>query len=212
MSNSLQSVTLQTAVLLQVKEFAAATRQFSVHDITREIRNKVNSGSLEIPEVEVAGGTIRFDIPHVKVKALFDELWQSGVFSPEFSLNRHFNGVYYEYTPNPTSATVTSPAPATSFSVAQTPIVAAPTIPAPTAVANGQSVSKAVVVERIKQYLTNCAGRSFRPSLKQVQSAIKRGDASTGWSCDDLSNIIENDLGFNVVADPDTVSASQVIV
>ena len=211
---SLQAVTLQTAVQMQVKEFAAVNRVFSVHDITTEIRQKVNSGALEIPETEVPnGGQVRFNIPHPTVKGLFDEMWRNGVFTPDFSLNRNFNGTYFEYTPQVTTPVVSAapfgtvaPAPVASFSVSQ-PAVVAPTVTATTSV-----VTKKTIVERISLYLTNCGNRSFRPTLKQVQSAIKRGDVSTGWSCEDIKTIVENDLGFSVVADPNLVSASQVVV
>lgn len=193
-SSTLQSVTLQTAVLMQVKEFAAANIAFSVHDITREVRSKVNSGALEIPEVEVAGASFRFDIPHTKVKALFNELWETGVFDPDFALDRQFNGTYFEFTPKAVSATPTT-VPVTvnsAVNVAQPPIV-------PPTTATNQN-DKTAIKARIQLYLINCAARTIRPTLKQVQSAIKRGNVSTGYSCDELKDIIENDFGYSVVS------------
>src|ERR1035441_7849921 len=108
------SVTLQSAVLMQVKAFAQNNTPFSVHDITRTIRQKTSQGELEIPEVEVQGASFRFDIPHPKVKALFDELWTSGVFDPDFSLSRKFNGMYFEYTPTSGNDPYTSTIPTTT--------------------------------------------------------------------------------------------------
>lgn len=198
--NSTQTVTLQTAVLMQVKEFATNNQKFSVHDITRTVRQKANNGELEIPEVEVAGASFRFDIPHAKVKALFDELWRTGVFDPDFTLNRNFTGMFFEYTPAPVSSANSVSAP--SFTVAQ------PSVNAPAT--SGTKVNKSQVTERIKKYLTNCINRNFRPTLKQVQSAIKRGSESTGWSCGDIEDIISSDLGYNIVTDPNYASASQV--
>jgi len=199
MSNqSLQSVTLQTAVLMQVKEFAATSRAFSVHDITREVRQKVNQGVLEIPEVEVSGASFRFDIPHTKVKALFDELWHTGVFAPDFALNRNFNGMYFEYTPSPVSTVQVS-----SFTVSQPPV-------STTTSTNPSSAVTADVGGRIASYLKNCESRNFRPTLKQVQSAIKR-DVSTGLSCEQIQDYIEG-LGYDVTTDPEVLSASQVVL
>lgn len=202
MSNQCQTVTLQTAVQLQVKEFAANNKPFSVHDITREVRQKTANGVLEIPEVEVSGASIRFDIPHTKVKALFDEMWRAGVFDPDFSLNRQFvKGMYFEYTPSLVTPFAAS-APAPSFSVAQpTQTYAAPKVTFP---------ANKSVEDRILNYLANCEARSFQPTLKQVQSAIKR-DVSTGWSCEKIQDYIEG-AGYKVVADPDYVSASQVVL
>ena len=212
------SVTLQTAVLLQVKEFAEKSQPFSAHDVTVNIRNKTSQGDLEIPEVEVQGASFRFDIPHAKVKGIFDELWRTGVFDPILTLNRNFNGTYFEYTPTLTS----QPAPVTAFATNANNVGQnwGATSPAPTATvkptvqttgtAAASAVPDSVVRERIKTYLENCKNRCFRPTLKQVQSAIKR-DVSTGWSCEKIQDYIEG-LGFTVVPDPDYVSASQVVL
>jgi hypothetical protein len=192
---------------MQVKEFAAAGQTFSVHDITRTVREKVNNALLEIPEVEASGASFRFDIPHAKVKALFEELWRTGIFNPDFTLTRKFNSQYFEYTPVPTTAaTVTPSVPSYTVSPSTTPATTTATAAPSTSVSNDGSVES-----RVQQYLTNCASRNFRPTLKQVQSAIKRGDVSTGWSCDSLKTVIEG-FGYTVVADPDSVSASQVVL
>lgn len=205
MCNQVPSVTLQTAVLMQVKEFANQNQQFSVFDITRTLREKTAQGDLEIPEVEVSGASFRFDIPHAKVKALFDELWRTGVFDPDFTLSRNFNGVYFEYTPsavNQSYAGVSvTPAPATP---APTP---APSTPAPVATNSTLPVD---IQSRVAVYLLNCKNRNFRPTLKQVQSAIKRGDASTGFSCDVLKSYITTSLGYSVIDDPEALSRAQV--
>lgn len=211
-AKNVPSVTLQTAVLMQVKDFANAQQTFSVFDITRTIREKTGNGDIEIPEVEVSGASFRFDIPHAKVKAIFDELWRTGVFDPLFTLNRNFNGTYFEYTPQIAGNVSATPAPVPTFAVTPSaPVLSVSTAPTTTATSSGKP-SRSDVTPRVKLYLDNCASRNFRPTLKQVQSAIKRGDVSTGWTCDELSDLIENDLGFNVVPDPDYVSASQVEV
>lgn len=201
MCNQLQSVTLQTAVLMQATEFARNNQPFSVHDITREIRSKVNNDILEIPEVEVSGASFRFDIPHSKVKALFDELWRTGVFNPDFTLSRNFNGMFYQYIPSLVAVPCAAPTAATpqvNFGNAVSQV-------APTTDTTSVKV-------RIKNYLTNCQKKNFRPTLKQVQSAIKRKNESTGWSCDAIKDIITNDLGSCVVDNPNSLSAAKVII
>jgi hypothetical protein len=102
---------------------------------------------------------------------------------------------------------LTPSVPSYTVSPSTTPATTTATNVAPTTtVSNDGSVES-----RVQQYLTNCAARNFRPTLKQVQSAIKRGDVSTGWSCDSLKTVIEG-FGYTVVADPDSVSASQVVL
>lgn len=207
MCQQVQSVTLQTAVLLQVKEFAQENKTFSVHDITSSIRNKAASGELEIPEVEISGASFRFDIPHAKVKALFDELWRTGVFDPDFTLTRKFNNMYFEYTPQPIAGFVTQ--------ATQTGNVATQTssTPSPSLVKSlTTTYVTATNVERIKTYLNNCAAKNFRPTIRNVQSAIKRNDAISIPSCDEIKNYIEKVLGYVIVDNPESVSKAQVTV
>ena len=202
MCNQVQSVTLQTAILMQVQAFAKNNQSFSVHDITRTIREKTAQGELEIPEVEVSGASFRFDIPHAKVKELFDELRRTGVFDPEFSLARQLvGGMYFEYTPQLITGGNVS---------AQTPAPVTP-VPTPVNVPVALSVTPVTndITTRVQQYLTNCAARNFRPTLKNTQSAIKRGAVSTGVSCEDLKTIIQG-LGYTVVDDPESISRAQV--
>lgn len=210
------SVTLQTAVLMVVKEFAKNNQQFSIFDITNSIRHKTSQGELEIPEVEVQGASFRFDIPHVKVKQLFNELQDTGIFDPDFSLTRQFNGTFNVFTPSPIN--VSAPAPVVPAPSQVTPPVPAPANVAVTSATSLQSnlylggkEATSVVMNRVEKYLMNCKARNFRPTLKQIQSAIKRNDVSTGWSCEELKQLVVHDLGYAVVSIPDMVSICQVI-
>ena len=206
---SKSSVTLQTAVLEQVKEFANQNIVFSVFDITKAIRNKTASGQLEIPEVEVTGRSYRFDISHAKVKSLFIELLNTGVFDPDFGLNSKFNGTYFEYSPYQVSANVpVTPVTPTTPAVTSAPVAPVSTVQTSTPVVKVKA-TEAEVTARVNKYLDNCAARFCQPTLKQVQSAIKRGNVSTGWTYQELQSLIENTLGFEIVEDK---SSSQVIV
>jgi hypothetical protein len=210
---------------MQVKEFAQNSQQFSVHDITSALRNKTAQGDLEIPEVEVQGASFRFDIQHVKVKALFDELWRTGVFDPDFSLSRQFNGMYFQYTPSlvgggAVAGISVAPQVALSAGPAVAPVASATnannvgqnwgnTTPVVQATVLHGKPTEVVIGDRVRIYLDNCVIRNFRPTLKQVQSAIKR-DFSTGWSCDDLKALVQK-IGYTVVDNPDNVSKAQVV-
>ena len=72
--------------------------------------------------------------------------------------------------------------------------------------------SRSEISTRIQLYLDHCKTNNFRPTLKQVQSAIKRGNKSTGYTCEEIKDIVKNDLSIAVVDDPDYLSASQVAV
>jgi hypothetical protein len=212
MCQQVQSVSLQTAVLGQVHEFAQNNQSFSVHDITRTLREKTSKGELEIPEVEVSGSSFRFEISHKKVKALFDELYRTGVFDPDITFSRTFNGMYFDYAPtlvssvgqyNPTPAPAVTP-------VVVPPIVTPSVAPVPVAAPVTTTTIPADITARVAQYLTNCVNRNFRPNLKKIQSAIKRGDVSTGVSCETLKALVQS-MGYTVVDDPDALSNAQVI-
>jgi hypothetical protein len=203
------SVTLQTAVILAVKNFGTNGQTFSIHDITKAIRNQCNNGELEIPEVEITGGgQYRFEVEHTKVKALFLDLFNSGAFDNDFALLEEFNRAngFRTYTPQTQVNTPTSPVPVVGTAPITTPVV---TISAPTA-----STTKSIDSEvqgRIQKYLDNCKNRNFRPSLRHVQSAIKRGDHSTGYSVEDLRDFIQG-LGYQFSMNPDSLAKYQVVV
>jgi hypothetical protein len=203
MNQNVPSVTLQTAVLMQVKEFAAISKPFSIHDVTRAIRSKTSQGEVEIPEVEVAGASFRFDIPHSKVKGIFDELWRTGVFDPTFTLDRQFTGMFYEYTPQSTGVSAPSVTFAAPVSVPTTNSTVT-TPPAPS------KTSASEIAARVKLYLLNCTNRNFRPTIRNVQSAIKRNDCVVIPSCENLKDCIES-LGYIMVVNPNSVSKSQVV-
>lgn len=208
--NTVPSMTLQSAVLDQVVQFANVSRMFSIHDVTTAIRRRVSQGEIEIPETEVHGASFRNDIPHSKVKELFNDLFATGTFDPVCTLNRKFNGTYFEFTPTLVASTTPAPtnvAATTTANVATvTPVTASPAV-----ITGAAPMSDDAVKARIRTYLNNCVTRNFRPTLKQVQSAIKRTN-STGWTCSRIADYIEQDLGYTIVADPDFISASQVVI
>ena len=194
---NVQSVTLQTAILMEVKEFSLTNTPFSVHDITQNIRRKTMDGTLEIPEVEVVGASIRFNIPHANVKSIFDEMWRNGTFDPFLTLSRNFTGKYFRYAPTPvsTQSSQTSTQP-TQQSIPQVPCTFAP---ASTTVQNNTDnivkADKNTVTQRIKQYLEYCKSAYVTPTMKKIQSSIK----CNGWTCRDISYIVSNDLNKTVV-------------
>jgi len=66
------------------------------------------------------------------------------------------------------------------------------------------------IKQRVREYLRNCTNRNYRPSLKHVQSAIKRGNKSTGVGSDELLNYITTTLNYQVTAGGD-IKHTQII-
>lgn len=182
MSN--KSVTLQTAILTTVTEFSRTGQKFSAHDITQSIRKQCNVGNMEIPEVEALSGadSHRFHIDHVKVRDAFLQMYDTGIFDSGFSISRNHNGRYYEYVFANTSV--------------NTPLVA--TVPTPQTYQPTTSNVNSSILDRVKLYLSNCQNRNFSPTIKHVQSAIKRGNKSTGIRRNQLIAVISG-LGYHNV-------------
>lgn len=193
MYNQPQSVTLQTAIIIVVKELSVRMSSFSATDITTAIRNKCINGELEIPELEVTtfySDDLRYDIRHSVVNGIFKDLWKTGVFNPEFILNREISksGEYYIYTPLQIN-NVTNPIPVPANVICNSISALRASV---------DELSRSDATERIRKYLNNCQIRKFHPTLRQVQSAIKRNNVSTGWSCDEIGDIICNCLGYDI--------------
>lgn len=95
-----QTVTLQTAVIMVVKDFVNDDKSFSIHDITVGIRERCNKGLLEISEIETSDpfASFRFNVEHSVVRSLFNEMWDRGVFSGQTPILDHrHNGRYWEF-------------------------------------------------------------------------------------------------------------------
>jgi hypothetical protein len=101
--------------------------------------------------------------------------------------------VFSAYTPT----TPTTPAPiATSYASVPTPTVNLPvpvTVnPASTVVLNDSEIRR-----RVSMYLDHCTKVGLSPTLKNIQSAIKRGNKSTGLSYREIANVVSS-LGHKV--------------
>jgi hypothetical protein len=193
MCNQNKTVTLQNAVLLTVQEFAAANKTFSIHDITQTLREKTSNNELEIPETAVVGQSFNFEIRADKVKEIFLDLWQTGVFTPDFSLNRQYNGTYFEYTPTPVAPLVQS-APTTAIASSS-----------PTVTATSPSVNRAdkqTVSDKIEEYLENHRGQSV--TVEKIRAAIK----CNGWTCNEIQDIVANFVGSLLNRNPQHPSKS----
>ncbi len=207
-NQNIPSVNLQTAVLMQVQEFVNSGQVFSRYDITKALRQKCNDGLLEIPEVENVDGNPRFDIRKNAVDAIFDQLYQNCLANGLPPLTYTYNQVLgyrvfsadltaVQPTPVPTATPASfpsaAPLPATlsNSSVAPTQVVSVPVTTAT------NMPDAAELNRRIGLYMNNCQRIGKVPTLRQIQSAIKRGGKSTGLSRRECRNIAVS-LGYAV--------------
>lgn len=198
--------TLEAAVLEQVQEFCDAEQAFSAYDITLALREKVNSGKMEIPEVEDPNhsANFRYNIQHNQVRNAFQALWSDSSLP---RLNRSFNGSYFVYSPQTGASQQSVVQQTTPVSATPTPA----TTPTQLTSVNTSPVNTTdtEVMRRFKVYVANCRTTGKRPTLKEVQSAVKRGSLSTGVSCEQLNNFASK-LGFKVVSYSSNLSEAYV--
>lgn len=207
-----EKTNLQLAVLEVVRELVRRNNPFSIHDVTVFIRKACNSGLLEVsdcvdtdPDAEY-----EFNIEHARVREAFNELWSRGVLTGDIpTLTRNHNGRFWEFSGlnkdvdlknDPTGANppltplpTTDPNCRTNTTVQDISGYSLNDVKVKVSNNTVQQPVDDVVKNRIKNYLTNYRG-SYPPSAKMVQSAIKRGNKSTGLSCEEIRKI-SSDLG-----------------
>lgn len=199
------SVNLQTAVLMQVQEFVNSGQAFSRYDITKALRQKCNDGLLDIPEVEDTnpGVTNRYNVRKQAVDDIFEQLFSNCLANGLPPLTYTFNqaGGYRVFAADP-NAVQAVPQPAVyASSPAVAPTVTLPSvnpnqvtsIPASTSV----TLSDPEIRRRVGLYMDHCGKVGITPTLKNIQSAIKRGNKSTGLSYREIANVATS-LGYKV--------------
>lgn len=169
---------ISSAVILVVKQFTDDNKPFSIHDITKEIRNKCNFGLWRIPCTYDPDEDFN-NIQHTEVKHQFQNLLDLNIFSfMGLNLTVQFNGHYRIFEHWPLPKIVQGTFLQQSDSEIKQPITVT------------LIDDELEIVRRIKTYLNNNHYYG-RPTLKMIQSAIKRGNRSTGVSTSMIKCLID---------------------
>jgi hypothetical protein len=171
---------LEDAILDQVDEFVADGKSFSIWDITKSLRDHANNGDISISGCEVDGRSYNYEVSHDKVKQLFEEMLADGCVGRLTVLTATNQG-YRIFTPYAPSSGV----------VINSPNYA----PYPYS-SSGTAIDDAEAERRIDIYLNGCQQRNQKPTLKQIQCAIKRGGHASGLTVRQIDDIVEN-LGYS---------------
>ncbi len=164
----MNTISLNTAVLVAIQSLVASQKSFSAHDVTKKIRELSNSGQFSIANADTQelDGVEYEVIEHSDVRSIVEELWVSGVC--EYSgLARKFNGQFYEY------FLEDKPRVSVTAGVAQ-----------PSPVSPAGYSPKIPVIQKIEDYIHNRGSAS----LKQVQSRLK----GLNLTCQDIGKIIQS--------------------
>lgn len=189
----MQTQSLSNAVKDQVLEFINSGQSFSKYDITKALRQKCNDNLLEIPECLNPDSTNQFLylIQKKDVDQIFEQLIANcslnGLPELETDFQRAPNGVPYRVF-------------FVNQSASQVPTgnvyASAPTLGATATKVSASAITNPEIIRRINLFMTRCTQRGIVPTLKQIQSAIKR-KKSTGLSYGEISQVAKS-LGFNV--------------
>ena len=189
---------ISVAILSQVQEFANNNVTFSIHDITRALRQKTQSGAISIPEFATPIGQYSHNIPHDVIKTTFMELLNDSIFTEvNINLDRNSNGVYFEFKPSfiQPNAPIPTPVvnvPTTALNtlvnsvINQVPSVNSTSNVQPAIGGIARRINQGIVENKIGVFTSNHAGQQV--TIEQIRAAIK----CNGWTCIDIQNVLKN--------------------
>ena len=190
----MRTLSLTAAVIYTVGDFKKQQANFSAYDATKKIRDEVNAGELVIPNSESgqdANGEPVQLVSHNDVKSVVTALYENGLM-PDYRKEYNRDGGYYEYIYDSvklaTPQTVNSNVIPVNFS------------------SSTQKLYPANVATKIGSYVRNKFSKGERPSLKSIQSRLRR-DASL--TCREIAPIVKT-LGYFLLENPYVFSQSLV--
>lgn len=191
---------LEQAVVLILQDFVAATKSFSAHEVTVELRNRINKGDYEIiglPKITHPSGTGETqNVGHSEVRNIVHEEVDNYVsehYNPVRKSGAKGHYVSYEYqAPGTTpvmSTASTGPTAAVLAPAIGTPVVVAP-IPSarvvPSSVLKAHKPFGPTEEARCLTYVVNRQSEGLNPTLKAIQSRLKDIDVT----CDHLATFL----------------------
>lgn len=203
MNTQVETLNLREAVVAQILAFVNANQPFSRYDITTALRNRVNSGNLEIPDVKTSGGSVKFWVQKTDVDSIFEDVYANPsaynvpALTFTFKSGQGYRTFEAASPSSPTIPTVQMASTQVAGGYVSTPVSVTP--PASTSVIPPSSspLNDSEIRRRVDTYLKRCQASGTTPTLKQIQSAIKRGNKSTGLSYGEIRNVASS-LGYRL--------------
>ncbi len=175
----MKTVLFHTAVVLAIVEIRAKQPNgFSVHDVTKYLRNQVNNFEIALSDgtTEDVDGVDTYRIEHNDVKAIFNELFENGAL---VGLDRRHARGHFEYFNVPSAPAIVSLKATPSLSTAIQTTIARNTVAGP-------------AEKQLRAYLDNHSAGS-QVTLKQLQSRFK----GIHLTCKDYALLVES-FGYSV--------------
>lgn len=217
--NSVNVVSLQTAVEVEIQESYNTGVEFSAWSLCQSIRNKVNSGKLTLNDrpAETIGGNVTFNVPTDEVRRICAERFRNNLmtgFSRSYKTNPTNGLTYTVYVPNnpspvTTPSTVSADPNVVSVAKSDGTNISDPSVKTCFVIQNPNIVSPTPVQatkvdDRVKSYVSSKLSAGINPTFKEIQSSLK----VAGILCSDLVVIVKR-LGYNVVQTGNGVSQWQ---
>jgi hypothetical protein len=175
-----QNLHLVTAILARIAHFHALKLNFSGHDITKSLREKVAAGEYalrDVTETDTFDNQVLPVIDHSKVRDVVKELFELDLV-PNYKPKNHYDSatgrsyVLYEYDKPP--APVTAPASAAQNFVALQNVAVANQTPITTATQKAPlKQPDAAMWKKFEDYLDAQFNAGKRPTMKSAQSRLK---------------------------------------
>lgn len=155
--------TLNQAVTDVVQDFVNQAKSFSVHDVTKRVRELVNNFEIDLIGMPASTEGYPCHVDHNAVKNEFNAMFNSGLWT----LQKNWNGSHFVYSKgSPTATNVSSPSVSVSPTLSQ------------------------ALRDHAVNYVKAKLAAGVTPSLKQVQSTLKR---VAKVKCVDLATLLSGE-------------------
>jgi hypothetical protein len=178
-----KNIRFAVAIFVVVQELRGQKAWFSIHDVTKRLRELVNSKQWAIKDfpMEVINGEETYNIDHQDVRDAFDELIDNGIIT---GLTMHFNGTFREFSNQKKPCTFMGQ-PIDTFA------------PSAATASRPQAVpSDSALLQKLQEYIKRKGALGYAVTMKNIQSRFKNNPKT----CREWANMVCR-LGFVIDAD-----------
>lgn len=180
---------LYTAVVKEIKE---QTKSFSAHQITKNLRDKVNNSKLvidDVQDIELSTGEVVAEVDHFEVNSIIKDIYNDKIVELKRTLG---TGFYLYELDNTNSVTIQQKI--TGFSVPNNILSLGNNIKKAAVLPTWSKDARHKLYVKVATYVSNKRKNKERMTLKQIQSSIK----FSKLSIQDIAAVC-NKLGYKVI-------------
>ena len=207
MNTTNKTITFAAAVLDTILSFTKNQESFSAYDVTRRLRNRVNALEFNLSDgaPTYVGGARTFSVPHPQVRQIVRDVFSSQNVTGYDTVD---NGLYVTYTFNGVNSALSQPNTTlqTTVSNLKKPSNSLVNVAKSTGSVFNRLAKLDDADRAIVEYLGKKHNQGYNPSLKEIQSTLRRKGAFT---CSEIETRI-NKLGDYKYKFADSLSRNAV--